>query len=91
MQMFPFEYRKLGDFTYHVLDDPKEIKAYLKYDSSIVSEQQISWLFRNLTNLIEIIIKNKSNWCFIITYQPQDVLEAIHNYKQYDSKQHRLN
>jgi hypothetical protein len=26
---FPFEYRKLGDFTYHVLSDPKEIKSYL--------------------------------------------------------------
>ena len=29
MRTFPFEYRKLGDFTYHVLDNPKEIKAYL--------------------------------------------------------------
>ena len=27
--MFPFEYRKLGDFTYHILSDPAEIKAYL--------------------------------------------------------------
>ena len=27
--IFPFEYRKLGDFTYHVLTDPPEIKAYL--------------------------------------------------------------
>lgn len=26
---FPFEYRKLGDFTYHVLSDPSEIKSYL--------------------------------------------------------------
>jgi hypothetical protein len=26
---FPFEYRKLGDFTYHILSDPAEIKAYL--------------------------------------------------------------
>jgi hypothetical protein len=26
---FPFEYRKLGDFTYHVLSDPKDIKSYL--------------------------------------------------------------
>ena len=39
----------------------KEIKAVLKYNSSIVSEQQISWFFRNLSNLIEIIIENKSN------------------------------
>ena len=39
----------------------KEIKAHLKYDSSIVTEQEISWFFRNLTNLIEIIIENKSN------------------------------
>jgi len=26
---FPFEYRKQGDFTYHVLTDPQEIKSYL--------------------------------------------------------------
>jgi len=26
---FSFEYRKLGDFTYHVLPDPLTIKAYL--------------------------------------------------------------
>lgn len=26
---FPFEYRRLGDFTYHVLTDPVEIKAFL--------------------------------------------------------------
>jgi hypothetical protein len=26
---FPFEYCKLGDFTYHILFDPAEIKAYL--------------------------------------------------------------
>ena len=25
----PFEYRKLGDFTYHVISDAAEIKAYL--------------------------------------------------------------
>jgi hypothetical protein len=29
MLTFPFEYRKLGDFTYHILTDPKEIKTYL--------------------------------------------------------------
>ena len=29
MLTFPFEYCKLGDFTYHVLSDPHEIKAYL--------------------------------------------------------------
>ena len=29
MLTFPFEYRKLGDFTYHVLSDPGEIKSYL--------------------------------------------------------------
>lgn len=29
MSTFPFEYRRLGDFTYHVLSDPGEIKAYL--------------------------------------------------------------
>jgi hypothetical protein len=27
--MFPFEYRKLGDFTYNALSDPADIKAYL--------------------------------------------------------------
>ena len=26
---FPFEYRRLGDFTYHVLTDPDHIKAYV--------------------------------------------------------------
>ena len=26
---FPFEYRKLGEFTYHVLSEPATIKAYL--------------------------------------------------------------
>ena len=26
---FPFEYRKLGDFTYHVLTEPDHIKAYV--------------------------------------------------------------
>ena len=25
----PFEYRKLGDFTYHILSDPAEIKFHL--------------------------------------------------------------
>ena len=29
MLLFPFEYRGLGDFTYHVLSDPDEIKSYL--------------------------------------------------------------
>lgn len=27
--MFPFEYHKLGSFTYNVLSDPVDIKAYL--------------------------------------------------------------
>src|SRR5215211_3711937 len=26
---FPFEYRRLGDFTYHVLPDPAVIRSYL--------------------------------------------------------------
>jgi hypothetical protein len=26
---FSFEYRKLGEFTYHILSDPDEIKSYL--------------------------------------------------------------
>jgi hypothetical protein len=26
---FPFEYRKVGDFTYHVLTDPDHIRAYV--------------------------------------------------------------
>ena len=29
MVTFPFEYRRLGDFTYHVLHEPGEIKSYL--------------------------------------------------------------
>ena len=29
MLTFPFEYRKLGDFTYHILTAPHEIKSYL--------------------------------------------------------------
>jgi hypothetical protein len=29
MMKFSFEYRKLGDFVYHVLSAPAEIKAYL--------------------------------------------------------------
>jgi hypothetical protein len=29
MLTFPFEYRKLGDFTYHVLSNPEDIKSYL--------------------------------------------------------------
>jgi hypothetical protein len=29
MLTFPFAYRKLGGFTYHVLDDPDQIKSYL--------------------------------------------------------------
>lgn len=39
----------------------KEIKAYLKYDASVVSEQQISWFAGNLKNLIQIINQNKTN------------------------------
>ena len=27
--IFPFEYRKLGEFTFHVISDPAEIKMYL--------------------------------------------------------------
>jgi hypothetical protein len=27
--LYPFEYRKLGDFTYHVISDPIEIRKYL--------------------------------------------------------------
>ena len=29
MLTFPFEYRKLGEFTYNVLSNPTDIKAYL--------------------------------------------------------------
>jgi thioesterase domain-containing protein/acyl carrier protein len=39
----------------------KEITAYIKYDSSAVSKEQISWFFRNLSNLFAVIIENKSN------------------------------
>ena len=27
--LYPFEYRKLGDFTYHVIPDPPEIKKHV--------------------------------------------------------------
>ena len=27
--LFPFEYRKLGNFTYHVISDPTKIKSFL--------------------------------------------------------------
>jgi len=27
--LHPFEYRKLGDFTYHIISDPAEIRKYL--------------------------------------------------------------
>ena len=37
--MFPFEYRKLGDFTYNVLSDSADIKAYL-----------IKWIMREWEN-----------------------------------------
>jgi hypothetical protein len=29
--LYPFEYRKLGDFAYHVLPDPNEIKKYVMH------------------------------------------------------------
>jgi hypothetical protein len=29
MLKYPFEYRKLGDFIYHVLTDPSEIKSFV--------------------------------------------------------------
>jgi thioesterase domain-containing protein/acyl carrier protein len=38
----------------------REIKAYLKYDSSLISEQQIDWFLRNISNLFAAIIENKS-------------------------------
>ncbi|RZK05026.1 MAG: hypothetical protein EOO46_16155, partial [Flavobacterium sp.] len=37
----------------------KEIKAYLKYDSSIISEEQINWFIKNLAGLFAVIIENK--------------------------------
>jgi hypothetical protein len=27
--IYPFEYRKLGDFTYHIISDPDDIKTHL--------------------------------------------------------------
>jgi hypothetical protein len=36
-----FEYRKLGDFTYHLLTDPNEIKSYL-----------MKWIMRNGSSII---------------------------------------
>ena len=38
----------------------KEIKAYLKYDTSLISEEQIDWFLGNLLNLFAAIIENKS-------------------------------
>ena len=31
IMLYPFEYRKLGDFTYHVIPDANEIKKYLMH------------------------------------------------------------
>ena len=39
----------------------KEIKIYLKYDSSLLSEHQVNWFFSNLSNLFGIIIEDKSD------------------------------
>lgn len=39
----------------------KEIKVYLKYDSSIVSDEDINWFSSNLSNLFEAIIDNKAD------------------------------
>ncbi|HTE28642.1 condensation domain-containing protein [Flavitalea sp.] len=39
----------------------REIKAHLKYDSSVVSEQQISWFINNLSDLFAVILENKSD------------------------------
>lgn len=39
----------------------REIKAYLKYDSSLVSEEQISWIFENLSKLFAVILESKSD------------------------------
>jgi hypothetical protein len=51
---FSFEYRRLGDFTYHILSEPKEIKNYLlkwimrewKIDHNAASEEHwtIAWM-----------------------------------------------
>jgi hypothetical protein len=51
---FPFEYRKLGDFTYHVLSDPRDIKSYLmkwiirewEFDHNEAPEEHwtVSWM-----------------------------------------------
>jgi hypothetical protein len=44
---FSFEYRKLGDFTYHVISDPTEIKNYLmKFDHNQAPEEHwtVNWM-----------------------------------------------
>ena len=51
---FSFEYRRFGDFTYHVLSDPAEIKAYLmkwimrewEFDHNEAPEEHwtVSWM-----------------------------------------------
>jgi len=64
---FPFEYRKLGDFTYHVLSEPITIKAYLtewilpewEVDHSKAPEEKwtVEWmnLLPNMEFALEII------------------------------------
>lgn len=54
MQTFPFEYRKLGDFTYHVLQNPQQIQTYLmkwimrewEFDHNEAPEEHwtVSWM-----------------------------------------------
>ncbi|RYD72853.1 MAG: hypothetical protein EOP53_21190 [Sphingobacteriales bacterium] len=39
----------------------KEIKAHLKYDAAALSEEEISWFIKNLSNLFAVIIENKSD------------------------------
>jgi hypothetical protein len=64
---FSFEYRKLGNFTYHILSDPKEIKAYLMkwimrewvFDHNEAPEEHwtVAWMnmLPNMEFVLEII------------------------------------
>ena len=56
----------------------KEIKAYLKYDSSSVTPLQINWFTENLKNLIQAIIENKTNSLKdVIKYVTPKVLDKV--------------
>jgi hypothetical protein len=52
--IFPFEFRRLGDFMYHVISDPQEIRAFVmkwamgewEFDHSLAPEEHwtVKWM-----------------------------------------------